>query len=257
MSSKPTDHLPASADWGEGVTRRALRIRGMPGRVEAALEDMRHAMICTVEHDGEVVTAVEADFRRYSLQLCPGASVPLKQIVGLPLSTSTAAFFANGRARQNCTHMLDLAWLAMRHADRGEAECLYEVAVPDSLSGPMRGTLHRNGELVQDWIVQDSIIVSPSSLSGQPLYGGFTRWLTAAANLPDLVVEECLILHKGFFMTGARQFAIPEGELADDYKRAVAGACYGYSPERIDEATGMTGMARDFSHAPEKLLRFE
>lgn len=257
MTKKPTDHMAIAPDWGSGVTRRALRIRGYAGRVEAALEDMRHAMICTLRHDGKVVTAIEADFRRYTLQLCPGASEPLKQIVGMPLSTSTSDFFANGLARQNCTHMLDLAWLALRHARQGKTELLYEIEIPDALSGPTRGILRRNGEIVQDWVVDRNIVVSPPMLAGQALAGGFTRWVTGAAGLPEETVEQCLVLHKGFFMTGARQFRIPEGPLPEAYREAVVGACFGYSIERIGEAIGLSGMKRDFSHNPEKLLRFE
>lgn len=257
VKSHPTDHLAAAADWGEGVTRRAFRLRGSAGRVEAALEDMRHAMICTLRHDGSVVTSVEADFRRYTLQVCPGAGDPLKEVVGLALSTTTAEFFAGGRARRNCTHMLDLAWLALRHARRGAVEWVYDVEIPDILSGPMRGILRRNGEVVQDWVVENNVILSPPALAGQPLSGGFTRWATTAADLPDQTVEECLVLHKGFFMVGARRFTLPEGPLTDDYRAAVTGVCFGYAPERIGNAEGMRGMARDFSHHPERLLRFE
>jgi hypothetical protein len=257
LTGKPTDYMAASADWGTGVTRRAFRLRGHADHVEAALEDMYHAMICTLRHDGKVVTAVEADFRRYTLQLCPGASEPLKQIVGMPLSTSTRGFFANGRARQNCTHMLDLAWLALRHASRGQIEWLYEVEIPDALSGPVRGTLRRNSEVVQDWTVERNIIVSPPALAGQALAGGFTKWVTTNADMPEQQVEECLVLHKGFFMMGARQFMVPEGPLPDAYRNAVRGVCFGYASERIDGAEGLKGMKRDFSHHPKKMLRFE
>ncbi|WP_446325530.1 hypothetical protein [Blastomonas sp. CACIA14H2] len=257
MRPKPTDHMPMAADWGRGVTRRAIRLRGSPGRVDAALEDMRHAMTCTLEHDGSVVTAVTAGFHRYTLQLCPGASEPLQALVGLPLDMPVQDLFAHGRTRQNCTHMLDLAWLAMRHAARGDAEWIYSIAIPDRVSGPMRGTLSRNGAVVQDWQVEDNTIVSPAALAGQSISGGLTRWLTTESGLPDLVIEECLVLHKGFFMVGARRFAMPEGELPEGYRKAVTGVCYGYAAERIETAVGLEGMGRDFSATPEKLLTFE
>ena len=257
MTRKTTDHMSTATDWGTGVTRRAFRLRGLPDRVEAALEDMCHAMLCTLRHDGRTVTSVEADFRRYTLQLCPGASEPLKQIVGMPLATSTSDFFANGRARLNCTHMLDLAWLALHHASRGETEWLYEVEIPDALTGPMRGVLRRNGDVVQDWLVEGNVIASPFSLAGQSLAGGFTKWLLTASGLSELAIEECLVLHKGFFMTGARKFRLPEGPVTDDHRKAIEGVCFGYASERIGEAIALTGMRRDFSQQPERLLRFE
>lgn len=257
MKQKPTDHMPAASDWGTGVTRRAIRLSGSPGRVDAALEDMRHAMTCTVQHDGAVVTAVTAGFHRYTLQLCPGASRPLQALVGLAIDMPVQAFFANARPRQNCTHMLDLAWLAMRHAARGAAEWIYTIDIPDVVSGPMRGTLCRNGLVVQDWQVDDTVIVSPPALAGQSISGGLFRWLTSESGLSDLAIEECLILHKGFFMVGARRFAMPEGQLPEGYRKAVTGVCYGYAAERIDTAVGLEGMGRDFSATPEKLLTFE
>lgn len=214
-------------------------------------------MICTLRHDGRVVTEIEADFRRYTLQLCPEARAPLQAIVGMSLSTTTAEFFANGRARQNCTHMLDLAWLAMRHASRGEVEWVYEIEIPDALEGRMHGTLRRNGTVVQEWQVLDNVIVFPARFAGQSLSGGFTRWATGEAGLSDLEVEELLVLHKGFFMAGARQFELPVGPLPEGFRKAVTGACFGYGAERIGRAIGNDGMNRDFSHAQEKLLRFE
>lgn len=257
MSGKTTDHLDPATGWGTGITRRAIRLRGGQGKVEAALEDLRHAMICTLHHDGQVVTGVETDFRRYTLQLCPEARGPLQAIVGMALATTTAHFFANGRARQNCTHMLDLAWLAMRHAARNAGEWLYEVAIPDVVSGPMRGTLTRNGILVQEWLVDAETIIAPSALAGQSVSGGLTRWLANESGLSDLEVEECLVLHKGFFMVGARRFTLPEGSLPDAFSQAVTGACFGYAADRIGEAFGLSGMQRDFSETPEKLLLFE
>lgn len=257
MSRSATDHMKAADGWGTGVTRRAIRLRGTTGQVEAALEDMRHAMICTLHHNGEVVTDIEADFQRYTLQLCPGASEPLKEVVGMPLQTSTAAFFSNGRARRNCTHMLDIAWLALRHASRGETEWRYEIEIPDALSGPVYGTLRRNGQIVQNWEVDKNIVATPAMLAGQSLAGGFVSWVTNDSGLSDLEIEECLVLHKGFFMSGARRFTLPEGKLPENFRKAVTGACFGYAPERIDEAVGLSGMGRDFSRQPEKLLRFE
>ncbi|MBB3860180.1 hypothetical protein GGQ88_001441 [Novosphingobium hassiacum] len=246
--------MRAAEDWGSGVTRRAIRLSGSPGRVDAAIVDMRHDMTCTLRHDGQVVTAIEPAFHRYTLQVCPGASAPLQAMVGMSIDTTTKDVFAGGRARLNCTHMLDIAWLALRHANRGNVEWIYEVAIPDAVSGALRGTLTRNGEVVQDWVVDGQVIAAPPHLAGQSTSAGLMRWLTSESRLPDLEVEECLILSKGFFMVGARRFQLIEGPLSEGYRKNVSGACYGYGPERIDTAIGLTGMGRDFSHDPESLL---
>jgi hypothetical protein len=249
-----TDHLPLAEDWGKGVTRRAIRLSGSDGKVDAAIIDMRHHMTCTLYHDGQVITAVETGFHRYTLQTCPGASAPLQALVGMRIDTPTRELFANGRARQNCTHMLDLTWLAMHHARRGGVEWIYDVAIPDALSGPLHGTLSRNGSVVQQWQVEDQRIVAPSPLAGQSVGGGLTRWLTDGSGFSELEIEECLVLAKGFFMVGARRFKMMEGPLSDTYRDAVRGVCYGYAAERIDIAVQLGGMGRDFSRDRDLLL---
>ncbi|MBA4766117.1 MAG: DUF2889 domain-containing protein [Porphyrobacter sp.] len=211
-------------------------------------------MTCVLHHDGQAVTAIEAGFQRYTLQTCPGASKPIEALVGMRIDTTTKELFANGRARQNCTHMLDLAWLAMRHAGRGDVEWIYDVEIPDAVSGPLHGTLNRNGSIVQNWQVDDHLIKAPVHLAGQSVGGGLSRWLIDTSGLSELEIEECLILAKGFFMVGARRFKMAEGPLSQSYREAVTGVCYGYAAERIDIAVNQSGMGRDFSQARDQLL---
>lgn len=252
-----SDDDPVAAHWGQGVTRRAFRLAGNKGRVEAALEDHCHSMRCLLEHDSVAISAVEADFRRYTLGHCPAAALPLKELVGMPIATSTRDFFSGGRARRNCTHMLDLAWLAMRHAGRGHAEWVYEIEIPDAPKGAVDGTLCCNGEEVLRWTVEDDIITSTGVFEGRALWGGFLRWLTDEAGLSDLEVEHALVLHKGFFMVSARRLEMRPGPLAPAHQAQVVGRCFGYAPERIGNAIGEAGMFRDFSEDREGLLRFE
>ncbi|MCW1383604.1 DUF2889 domain-containing protein [Novosphingobium sp. KCTC 2891] len=243
--------------WGKGTSRRSILLRGRDGRVDAALEDHRHAMFCSLFHDGVKVTAVESEFQRYSLTHCAGAAAPLAELVGMDIGISTGDFFAGGRARHNCTHMLDLAWMALRHCRRGNVDWLFEIDIPDAVSGPARGTLRRNGEEVLDWTVENNVIVAPARYAGRAMRGGFLRWAVDEAGLSDQEMEDCLVLHKGFFVVAARQFASPSGRQDPAFRKMVEGVCYGYAPERLDDAVSTEGMFRDFSDHPERLLRFE
>ena len=252
----PTLEARISERWGKGVTRRAIGIEPGPGRIVVSLADHSHSMACTVHHDGRLVTGIDADFRRYTLNHCPAAVVPLRELIGQPLGISTVDFYAGGRARRNCTHMLDLAWLGLRHASRQQGERLYEIEVPDSLTGRFEARLTSNGTEVLAWKVDNGTIAAPAPFAGQSLWRGFLRWATREAGLGEEAIEHALVLHKGVFMAGSRRNDLPTGPLSEGNKKALQGVCFGYDQERIDQAIGNEGMFRDFTHDRAGLLSF-
>lgn len=221
-----------------------------------SLADHSHSMACTVHHDGTVVTGIDADFRRYTLSHCPAAIVPLRELIGQPLGLSTVDFFAGGRARRNCTHMLDMVWLGMRHASQPQGALVYEIEVPDFLTGRCEARLLRDGVEVLAWTVENATIVAPDRFAGQQLWRGFLRWATREARLSDEDIEHALVLHKGVFMAGSRRNDLPTGPISDRNKDILKGVCFGYGEERIDEAIGNVGMFRDFTDDRAGLLSF-
>ena len=122
IGMRRTHILEQAERWGKGATRRRIRLVAQAGRVDGDLEDHRHAMQCSIRHEAGTVTAVESQFHRYTLNHCGDAAGPLAELVGMPVDMTPQDFFAGGRARRNCTHMLDLAWLALRQAARGMGE---------------------------------------------------------------------------------------------------------------------------------------
>lgn len=256
--SDPHPSLEAriSERWGKGVTRRAIGIAPDRQKVAISLADHSHSMACTIHHDGVVVTGIDADFRRYTLNHCPAAVMPLRELIGQPLGLSTADFFAGGRARRNCTHMLDMAWLGMRHAIRSDDMLLYEIEVPDSLTGHFEARLMRNGTDVMAWTIEQGMIVAPERFAGKSLWQGFLRWATREAALSEEDLEHALVLHKGVFMTGSRRAELPTGPINERNKHVLKGACFGYAETRIDEAIGNKGMFHDFTDDRPGLLSF-
>lgn len=267
MNDVPTSDAPTAAmreglrlaenpHWGQGATRRRVSLSGTPGMAVARLGDHNHAMQCLIRHDTRVVTSVEPLFRRVTLNHCAGAAVPVQEIIGMPIGIGTADFFAGGRARRNCTHMLDLAWLALRHACRPHGERLYDIFIPDAPDGRMTGELRRDGKLVLRWDVERGRIVAPATFAGQSLAGGFTGWVLGQSGLEDDDLEAALVLHKGFFMVGSRQFHLPPGPVPQADRAFLAGVCHGYAAERIDQARRVDNMFTDFTDRPDDLLRF-
>ena len=62
--------------------------------------------------------------------LCRGAVNVLDRLVGMPLSADPQAVYRHADGRAQCTHLFDLAGLAISHAARGIAERQYDVEVP-------------------------------------------------------------------------------------------------------------------------------
>lgn len=245
-----------SPRWGTGITRRKISIAAHSGYVDGALEDHRHAMRCRLWHESGVVTRVESHFHRYTLNLCPGASVVLEELVGMQLDISPKSFFAGGRARRNCTHMLDLAWLCLRQAARGQGERIYEVNIPDSREGRMDGVLLRDGEEVLRWETRHGQIIAPQAYAGQGTLSGFVGWALDRSGLDGDELEAALVLQKGFFLSLGRQFDLPEGPVDQSEHQAVADACHGYAAATLSEAVRRKDQFRDFTEIPEDLLRF-
>src|ERR1051325_10121106 len=101
--------------------RRRIRIPGSPRGVVSELEDDFHHFRVTVEHDGERVTAIAGEGVRFPWSTCPSAAAALQPIIGMLLSPRSTAVGEVTPARANCTHMFDLAGLAVAHAHRGNA----------------------------------------------------------------------------------------------------------------------------------------
>ncbi|WP_068088780.1 DUF2889 domain-containing protein [Novosphingobium rosa] len=251
--SRLSAYTPAPA-YGTGVYRRRIRLCAEADRVTAEMEDDPHAMRCRITHRGGIVTALEADFHRHPLTTCPGAHVPLGDLVGMAIDITAQGFFAGGRARQNCTHMLDLAWLAMRQAARGPGERLYAIDIADAVEDHARGVLRRDGEEILAWEVAGGGILSPAPFAGRPLLNGFVGWALAA--LEDDTMEAALVLQKGFFVADSRRVILPSGPILPEEYPALGGACFGFAMERIAAARRNNASRRDFTDRPEDLLAF-
>lgn len=256
MSDDPLSRHPQSPHYGKGVTRRRVRLTGEPGMVFAELEDHAHAMRLRLHHRDGRILAIDPDFHRYPLTACAGAGEPLQMLIGEPVGLDARSFFSGGRARRNCTHMFDLAWLASRHALRGSVRRLYAVDIPDAPDDRLEIIVHCDGAELLRLIVDASVIQSPPPFAGRHLFRGFAPWLSETDELGEAEIEAAMIVQKVVLIQPARRYRLPAGPVADPEKIMVAGACHSYAPERIDQAERRAGVLRDFSDRPEQLLQF-
>jgi hypothetical protein len=243
--------------YGTGCYRRAIRLSAVgPRRVEAVLEDDPHAFALHIDHDGERVTAVCAHAERFPLTTCPGATQPIEALVGAVLSTVTLELKRHADPRSNCTHLFDLAALAIAHAARGAGgERRYDIEIPDARDGHTEARLYRDGEIVLRWSIEHGRITAPDVFAGQQVLGGFTRW--ASATLAGEELEHALMLARGYFVALARLYGMDVAGAGRAIDHAMpSGACHSYSPGVVEDAWRVVGSRRDFSASPEGLLRW-
>ncbi len=115
-----------------GRYRRLIDLRRQDDRTAVGwMEDDFHHFGVTVVHDGGVVVDVRAMAVRYPWTTCPGATEPLKALVGKPLVSRSSDIGGLIDMRVQCTHLFDLAGLVLAHAARGGDHRRYEVTVLD------------------------------------------------------------------------------------------------------------------------------
>lgn len=237
-------------DFGKGALRRRVRLVAQGDDVLAGVEDAYHSFRLKLSHDGDRITQLIPRYLRVPLTTCVTATAPLQRLVGTPLATGWRSLAASESPLAHCTHLYDLTVLAMAHATRGGSRT-YDVVVPDEHAGAVWTTLSRDGELVFRWQTLNSTILAPSELAGKPLLRGFSRWATRYFSGDDL--EAALVLHKGYFVSRAREWDVEAG--ADKpvaHHTMMRGACHSYSEPQISMAIRQRGMTIDTSdpHVP-------
>jgi len=237
----------------DGAYRRRIRLTAPhPGRVVAEMEDDFHHFGVELDHDGERVTGVRGSAERFPWTTCPSAAGELQALVGAPLATRSPAIAEQVPARQNCTHMYDLAGLALAQAGTGRPNRQYDVTVPDRVNWTTEATLDRDAEPVLRWRVHGRRIEGPSPFAGQPLEGSFLAW--AEATLDPDTVEAAIVLRRALVISMGRVMDLDVFAVATELGSRVAGTCYSFQPERMPVAMRMTGSTRDFSESPDSLL---
>ena len=154
--------------------------------------------------------------------------------------------------KQQCTHLFDLAALAVSHAARGIAAREYCIEAPwYVLDAPCTITLHRDGELMWTWTLQWDRILAPqpfATVGVRPLL----RWGEQNLHDPD-AIEALFVMRRAVLISGSRlmDLDVPPTPAATGHG---VGACYVHHPDRMMVARRNMASTRDFTHAPAALL---
>ena len=253
--SKQNNRAQSNPDYGNGIYRRRIRLEKHSRQVVAELEDVTHAFRLILTHDDSNIIDVAAQPIRYPFDTCPGAVDQFKPLLGQPLAAGPASIRELLDPGQNCTHLYDLATLAMAHTARPERQRVYEVSVPDEGENGAMIELACDGAIVHCWRVQDHEVVEPAEFSGNPMKQGFFRW--ASQVFDGDALEAATVLQRGYFVAQVRRSDyLNAGGRPATADNMPEGACYTYNRPVVSAAIHTEGMARDFTETAEQLLSF-
>ena len=221
--------------------------------VVAALEDDFHRFALTLHHDGARVTGCTGEAIRYPWSECPGALTVLSELKDVPLARRGTSISAHVDSHANCTHLFDLAGLAVAHAAAGRTRREYLAVVPDrDPEGRTHARLSCDGTEMLAWEVAGLQVQSPSPYSGVQLRGGFLKW--AAEHLADEEAEWATVLRRACEISWGRQAPLDGLERAVEVGDFMIGVCHTFTAGRAEVALRIKGSVRDFSGRPEALL---
>lgn len=225
--------------------RRRIEIRSRStttgGEVRAALEDDFHHFRVTVHHKDGIVSAVEGASPRHPFTACPAAAGQLQTLQGMALTTVASSVTRHVEdASEQCTHLLDLAGLAIATAAVGLVRRSYEIDVPRENGHVTAAHLLRDDAYRLDWRLDGGRIASPPPFAGVSLHEGFARM--ALSTLPPDQAEAAIVLRRCAVIGAGRLKNI---DLEPHAK--PTGRCYAQQPARAPLAIRIVGSTLDFS----------
>jgi hypothetical protein len=242
-------------DYGQGAFRRALRLDVGRGQVLVELEDANHAFRLRLAHDGQQVTAVAADTHRHPFVTCSEAVGPLGTLVGSPLDADAGRLRTTFPQGANCTHLHDMALLALAHAREVGLQRHYEVTVLDERDGLTEARIACDGETVHDWAIRAHAVEAPANHAGQPMMRGFYAWVAEA--YAGMALEAAVALQRGYFVAQSRRYRNrPALAYPAKVNNMPDGTCYSYNHAVVERALRIEGTVWDLTHRRDHLLQF-
>lgn len=254
--SLETGLIKSNPAYGSGVYRRRLRLRAATGRVDVDLEDSNHGFCLHLLHDGQRVTQVEAEVRRHPFVTCVEASERLQPLLGMDLQIDAAALRQRLPQGANCTHLHDMAMLALAHSwDQPGFVCIYDISVADERDGLTAARIDCDGEQVHAWQVCSDALAEPLEYAGKPMKRGFYAW--ASRHYSDMPLEAAVALQRGYFVAQSRRVArLPFQDFPASADNMPDGTCYSYNHDVVALALRIEGTVWDLTDKPELLLQF-
>jgi hypothetical protein len=228
---------------------RAIVVQPGNGWIGAALEDEVHHFLLRLDHDGTRITGVASAALRQPWSACRMAGAHLAD----SLEGAALADVAARDAKQECTHLLDMAMLCAAHVG-DSAQTRFDMRVADrepgdaatsgvvsQVGGRTSAAIDVDGIEQFRWQLTGTAIDSPEPWAGRDL-----RQLSSWKHeFPADQAECATLLRRALFVSGVRQFAEPAGGVAANSGLSRMGVCYNYQPPQVESSTP-TYDRRDF-----------
>lgn len=209
------------------------------GEVRAALEDDFHHFRVRLQHEQGVLLAITGEALRYPYSACPQAIEPLHELIGMALSPIAHSVTRQTDAQHQCTHLLDLAGLAVAAALRPAQARRYDIQVPLRIDGRTRPVLQLNGQPLLEWSVNGPLIEGPEPFTGINIREGMARW--ALTTLTTDIAEAALLLRRCTMISIGKMHNLDSQIHASSTDR-----CYSQQTARAPQAMRMKGSTWDF-----------
>ncbi|NNC38718.1 MAG: DUF2889 domain-containing protein [Hyphomonadaceae bacterium] len=210
----------------------------------ACVEDDFHQFRVQVSVKDGIIGSASGTAIRFPYITCPGAEEGLDELIGQRAEAFSAAVYRQADTRLNCTHMLDLAGLAISNIVNNVQSRRYDIFVSDRDTGEKTGSytanIARDGIKVLEWQATNETINSPKSFAGVHLRKGFAKW--ALNNLDPEETEAALILRRCSMISMGRAKDLAAQRNAPDW-----GFCYSQQKERAHDALRIKGAIEDFN----------
>jgi len=239
----------------DGIFRRRVVARAEGLRVHAGVEDDLHHFEVDITHDRRAVTAIEGRSIRYPWTTCPQAAGAIGMLAGTAV-TLPVKVAPEIDARLHCTHLYELARLAIAQAARGGSR-QYDIEMPDRVDDLSRATIRRDGEAVFTWDLDGYRVIAPAMFAGIEIMGRISWHEDVRADADAL--EACLILRRAITVASIRnpgKEGIRDGTspIAPFDETRMIGACFSFQPDRARQGR-VHASWQDFTARPDDLLK--
>ena len=216
------------------------------GEVRACLEDDFHHFRVRIVHVNGKIQQVEGHAVRHPYSTCPLAANQLTHLVNAPLNGLAHSVMRVTDPSAQCTHLMELAGLAIAAAARSIAQRWYDIAVPQRVAGRTLATLDRDGRRMLAWELVDTTITAPVPFQGVSLRKGMAAW--ALGNLSEDEAEAALVLRRCALISLGRAINLDAQVHAEP-----TGRCFVQQPERAPHGLRIGGSIIDFSETAKDL----
>jgi hypothetical protein len=221
-------------------------VQGDQGHVRAALEDDFHHFRVHLRHDHQTLLDITGEALRFPYSACSQATEPLRELIGMRLSPIAHSVTRQTDAQHQCTHLLDLAGLALAAALRPVQVRRYDIQVPLRVNDRTQPSLQLNGEPFLSWVTQGMQIEGPDPFTGINLREGMARWALGTLGADE--AEAALLLRRCTMISMGRVYNLDAQVHASSTDR-----CYSQQSSRALDALRIKGSTWSFNESGEAL----